>query len=53
MSMTSEQARDLLVLPELKELLTPQKIEEWKFGDEQTGIIETLVNDLEQGKYLP
>jgi len=53
MSMTSEQARDLLVLPELKELLTPQKIEEWKFGDEQTGIIETLINDLEQRKYLP
>ncbi|HUU27182.1 MAG TPA: thymidylate synthase [archaeon] len=53
MSMTSEQARDLLVLPELKELLTPQKIEEWKFGDEQTGIIETLINDLEHGKYLP
>lgn len=53
MSMTSEQARDLLVLPELKELLTPQKIGEWKFGDEQTGIIETLINGLEQGKYLP
>ncbi|MFC1537307.1 thymidylate synthase [Gemmatimonadota bacterium] len=53
MSMTSEQARDLLVLPELKELLTPGKIEEWKFGDEQIEIIETLVNDLEQGKYLP
>jgi len=53
MSMTSEQARDLLVLPELKELLTPQKIEEWKFGDEQIGIIQTLINDLEQGKYLP
>ena len=53
MSMTSEQARDLLVLPELKELLTPRKIEEWKFGDEQIDIIRTLVNDLEQGKYLP
>jgi len=53
MSMTSEQARDLLVLPELKELLTPQKIKEWKFGDEQTEIIETLIDDLEQGKYLP
>ncbi|MEA1996366.1 MAG: thymidylate synthase, partial [Gemmatimonadota bacterium] len=53
MSMTSEQARDLLVLPELKTLLTPQKREEWKFGDEQTGIIETLINDLEQGRYLP
>jgi len=53
MSMTSEQARDLLVLPELKELLTPKKIEEWKFGDEQTGIIQTLIDDLEQGKYLP
>ncbi len=53
MSMESEQARDLLVLPELKELLTPQKIEEWKFGEEQTGIIETLIDDLEQGKYLP
>jgi len=53
MSMTSEQARDQLVLPELKELLTSRKIEEWKFGDEQIGIIRTLVNDLEQGKYLP
>ena len=53
MSMTSEQARDLLVLPELRELLTPQKIEEWKFGEEQTGIIKSLINDLEQGRYLP
>jgi hypothetical protein len=51
--MTAEQARDYLVLPELKELLSVQKIEEWKFGEEQIAIIQGLIDDLEQGKYLP
>ncbi len=52
-SMSAEQARDFLVLPEMKDLLTPQKIEEWKFTDQQLTIIRTLVEDLEQGRYLP
>jgi hypothetical protein len=53
MSMTGETARDLLVLPELKELLTPRKIREWSFGEEQVALIGSLVDDLEQGRYLP
>jgi len=50
MSMRSEQARDLLVLPELKDLLSEAKIKEWGFGPEQQRLIAALVEDLEAGR---
>jgi hypothetical protein len=53
MSMTSAAARDLLILPELRELLTEQKIQEWKFGDKQLEMIARLIDDLEKERYLP
>jgi len=52
-AMTSETARDCLVVPQLKQLLTPGKIEEWKFGEPQIKLIKGLIDDLESGKYLP
>lgn len=53
MSMSAEQARDLLVLPELKELLSARKIEEWGFGQPQRELIAGLIDDIESGRCLP
>lgn len=50
MSMTGEQARDLLVLPELKDLLTESKIAEWGFGEAQRKLIAGLIDGLESGR---
>lgn len=47
----SEDARDLMVLPQLEQLLTEE--ETWHFGDEQKKIIKGLIDDLKTGKYLP
>jgi len=52
-SMTSEVARDFLVIPQLKGLLKPEKIKEWKFEEPQIALIEGLINDLENEMYLP
>jgi len=51
-SLTSEQARDLLIIPQLEELLTKKKIEEWKFPNYIVEDIEYLLHDFEKG-YLP
>ncbi len=51
-SLTSEMATDMLVLPQLKELLTPRQIEQWKFPPESVAILEHLVADIESGKYM-
>ncbi|MBN2311156.1 MAG: hypothetical protein JXR94_19420 [Candidatus Hydrogenedentes bacterium] len=52
-SLTSEQAREMLVLPHLKGLLTERQIEQWKFPPESVALIEQLVSDIEAGKYTP
>lgn len=51
-SLTSEQARDLLIIPQLQELLTKKKIEEWKFPNYVVDDIECLLDDFKKG-YLP
>ena len=51
--LTSEMARDMLVLPQLQNLLTDRQIEQWAFPPESVALIEGLVADLESGKYLP
>ncbi len=52
-SLTSEMARDMLVLPQLQNLLSDRQIEQWGFPPESIALIEGLVEDLEAGKYLP
>lgn len=52
-SLSSEDACEMLVVPQLKNLLTDQQIEQWKFGPEQIALLETLIRDLEEGKILP
>lgn len=52
-SMTSQQAMETTILPELRDLLTPAKIAEWQFNDKAQSIISGLIRDMENGLYLP
>lgn len=52
-SLTSEQARDMLILPQLHELLSERLVEQWRFPPEAVAIGERLIEDLEAGRYLP
>ncbi len=52
-SLTSEMARDMLVLPQLKTLLTDRQIEQWGFPPESLEIVKGLIDDLESGRYMP
>ncbi|HOJ32173.1 MAG TPA: thymidylate synthase [Candidatus Hydrogenedentes bacterium] len=49
-SLTSEQAAEMLVLPQLKNLLTEPKIQEWRFPETALTTLRTLVNEIETGK---
>lgn len=51
-AMDSDMAQDLLVLPQLEELLTPAKIAEWSFGDEQVALIKGLIEDIGAGRLM-
>jgi len=51
-SLTSEQAKEMLVLPQLKELLESTKIEQWKFPQKSIDIIESLIKDIESGELM-
>lgn len=49
-SMNGEDARDLLVLPQLRELLSPTLAEQWKFPQSSIDLIEQIIKDIESGK---
>jgi Thymidylate synthase len=49
-SLTSEMAREMLVLPQLKGLLTNQSMEQWKFPQESIDLMNALVKDIESGE---
>lgn len=48
-SLPSDIARDMLVLPQLKNLLSPREIEQWRFPTESRELIQSLINDIECG----
>jgi len=48
--MTSEQARDLLIIPQLEEL---REEEEWHFPQESIETIDRLIEDYRSGRLLP
>jgi len=50
-SLTSEMAQEMLVLPQLRELLTDRQREQWQFPPESIAIIEDLIEGIESGKY--
>lgn len=52
-SLTSEMARDMLVLPQLHDLLSDRQREQWGFPPESVAIIEGLIRDIESGELIP
>ncbi len=50
-SLSSEIALDMLVLPQLRNLLSERQIEQWKFPKESIDLVEQLIHDLENGVY--
>jgi len=52
-SLTSDMALDMLVLPQLKGLLSDRQIEQWKFPPASVELIQQLITDFESGHCLP
>lgn len=48
-SLTSEMARDMLVLPQLKNLLSEREISQWHFPRASIEMIKGLIKDIEDG----
>ena len=51
-SFTSEDAAEMLVLPQLKGLLTEEQIKQWGFPQASIDLIEGLIRDIEGGERL-
>ena len=51
-SFSSEDAAEMLVIPQLQGLLSDDQIEQWKFPPESIALIEELIRDLEEGKFV-
>ena len=49
-AMTSDDARDMLVVPQMKELLSDRMIEQWKFPPESIDLLKQLIADIEAGQ---
>jgi len=49
-SLSSEDAREMLVLPQLKGLLEPQQIEQWRFPEASVRLISELIAGIESGE---
>jgi len=52
-SMTSEDAREMLVLPQMKRLLDQDMIEQWKFGPASIDLLKGLIEEIESGQLTP
>lgn len=52
-SLTSEQARDMLILPQLRDLLSDRQIAHWRFPMEAVTLGKRLIADIESGAFLP
>ncbi len=52
-SLSSEDAREMLVLPQLKNLLSEPQRAQWKFAPPQIDLLERLIAGIEEGKLLP
>lgn len=50
-SLSSEIAAEMLVLPQLRELLSERQVAQWKFPLESIALIESLIRDIENGTY--
>lgn len=52
-AITSEMAADMLVVPQLKALLEPDRRQQWHFPEESVTLIARLIEELETGAYTP
>jgi hypothetical protein len=52
-SMTSEEAKEMLVLPQMKRLLDRDMIEQWKFGPASIDLLRGLIEEIESGRLTP
>lgn len=50
-SLNSDDAREMLVLPQLRGLLTPALIEQWRFPPSSLALLKDLIAGIESGKY--
>lgn len=50
-ALTSEDARDALVLPQLRELLSPELVSQWKFPAQSIALIQGLISGIESGRW--
>ena len=50
-SLNSEDAREMLVLPQMRELLSDRLIEQWQFPQSSIDLIEQLIKGIETGRY--
>jgi hypothetical protein len=51
-ALSSDDARDALVLPQLRELLTPSLRAQWRFPPASVRLIEQLIADVESKRYI-
>lgn len=51
-SFTSEDAAELLVVPQLRGLLDPEQVRQWRFPPEALALIERLIAGLESGALM-
>jgi thymidylate synthase len=51
-SLTSEMAKDMLVLPQLYDLMSDRQVEQWGFPPESVELIKSLIADIESDKYM-
>jgi len=51
-SLPSEIARDMLVLPQLYDLLSERQVAQWHFPPESIALILSLIDNIEKGVYL-
>ncbi len=51
-SLTSEQAREMLVLPQLEGLLSERSIEQWRFPDSAIALLQELVEDIKASEWV-
>jgi hypothetical protein len=50
-SLNSADAKEMLVLPQLRGLLTPALIEQWRFPPSSIALLKDLIAGIESGKY--
>ncbi len=50
-SLPSDIAKEMLVLPQLQNLLSDREIEQWGFPPESVDLIKSLISDIEAGVY--